>query len=139
MKLGIVGSRDYDNYKEFKKYMSQFVDTFGEISTIVTGGCRGADNLAEKYAKKHKIELIVYNADWNTYGCSILFFRRKNKIRTNLESLILDKKAGPLRNKQIVQNITHLIAFPTENSVGTLNTISLAKKENIPTIIHYVN
>lgn len=69
----------------------------------------GADYLGELYANARGIQLKKIPADWNTHG----------------------KSAGPIRNRQMAEYATHLIAFPSENSKGTRNMISHALKQGL--------
>jgi len=110
MKVGIVGSRHFHNYKKFKKYLKKILKEnkikITKISKIVSGGCRGVDSLAEKYANKKNILVKIYNPNWKKYG----------------------KIAGLIRNKKIVKKSDIIIAFPTTDSRGTYHTINLAKQ-----------
>jgi hypothetical protein len=111
MNLAIVGSRDFKQDKIFNEVIDQFITEIGTPNLIVSGGATGADTLAEIYAKEKKIETKIFLPDWKKYG----------------------KSAGPLRNKQIVTEATHLIAFRTSvNSIGTNNSIKLATNKEIP-------
>jgi hypothetical protein len=82
-----------------KQYLS-------DISWVVSGGAPGADSLAEKWAKENKKMLTIYPADW----------------------LNLGKRAGYVRNTDIVKNSDMIIAFWDGNSKGTKHTIGLAQK-----------
>lgn len=117
IKLGIVGSRNYVDYPSFKKHIDCALEIWNiplkEIDYIVSGGARGADHLAELFAKEYNIATIVFKADWNTLG----------------------KKAGILRNTDIVNESTHMIAFPTKESIGTWDSVRKAQKKGIPLII----
>jgi hypothetical protein len=115
--VGIVGSRNFNDYKLLCTVITNWIKENGSIKKIVSGGCKGADTLAEKYADENKIEFVVHNAEWDKYG----------------------KAAGPIRNKKIVDDVTHLIAFPEKISLGTANTIGLAKRKGIPISIHIIN
>lgn len=108
MNLAIVGSRYYTDYDIFKKYINDWIIKFGTPNKIISGGCRGVDTLAEKYAKENKINLEVIKPNWD-----------------------LGKIAGPLRNTKIVNKSTHMIAFPSSNSKGTKDSIKKAKKNNL--------
>lgn len=105
-KLAIVGSRYYNNYKAFSNYVDDYIKEIGEITVIISGGCRETDLMAERYAKEHKIEFFVFEADWKGLG----------------------SKAGPIRNQKIISASTHVIAFKAKNSKGTLDSIRKAKK-----------
>lgn len=116
--LGIVGSRDYTDYKTFSECINNWQKNNGTINVIVTGDCRGTDKLVRKYAIEHNIELIVHQADWKKYG----------------------KSAGPKRNTLIINelslhNNSHLIAFPLKSSIGTWDSVKKAKEKNIDTQI----
>lgn len=109
MKVAIVGSRDYHDYEKVKKEVDNFIREFDlTIDYIISGGCTGVDKLAERYAKENNLKILIFDADWKTYGL----------------------KAGPMRNSLIVNECTHLIAFPSKDSKGTFDTINKAKREN---------
>ena len=113
VKLAIVGSRTFNNYSLLCEKVKEH---FPIIDTIVSGGAKGADSLAERYAKENKIPIKVYRAQWELYG----------------------KRAGPKRNLQIVAEATHVIAFHDGFSSGTLHTIRTTEAANKPlTIIKY--
>jgi len=103
MKVGIVGSREFKNYELFSDVMKQYLS---DISWVVSGGVPGADSLAEKWAKENKKMLTIYPADW----------------------LNLGKRAGYVRNTDIVKNSDMIIAFWDGKSKGTKHTIGLAQK-----------
>ena len=84
---------------------------------IVSGHCAGADKLGELYAEKRNVSVKIFPAEWERYG----------------------KRAGPIRNKRMVDYISGfehkiVIAFVSANTKGTRNTIALAKKANISVI-----
>lgn len=104
-KVAVVGGRDFKD----RPYLFFVLDKYHEkhgISHIVSGGAKGADSLAELYAKDRCIPYTVYPADWDTHG----------------------KQAGFIRNSQIANDCDVLIAFPTKESVGTWHTVELAEK-----------
>ncbi len=41
---------------------------FNSIEAVVSGGMRGADTLAEQYARENGLELIVFPAEWERHG-----------------------------------------------------------------------
>lgn len=112
-RLAIIGSRNYNNKDLFYNTIDAWIVEHGKPSVIISGGCKGADKLAESYAHERKIPIIVHSPDWYTYG----------------------KAAGPIRNNLIINDSTFVIAFPEINSVGTYNSINLAKQNKIPTLI----
>ena len=78
----------------------------------MSGGAKGADSLAEKYALENNIETEIFYPDWDKDG----------------------KAAGFIRNNQIIKNSNIVFAF-TNGSNGTQNSINIAKKLNIITNI----
>jgi len=104
-RVAVVGGRDFTNYLRLKKILDSVK---GKILSLVSGGAKGADQLVEKYAIENGFTIEVYQADWDTLG----------------------KKAGPLRNKKIVDNSDVVIAFWNGVSRGTKSTIDIAKRNN---------
>lgn len=113
MRLAIVGSRHYNDKTKFNTTVTSFIEEHGVPDVIISGGAQGADALAETYAREHSIPVEVYHADWSKYG----------------------KRAGPIRNSQIVKAATHVIAFPLSDSVGTYDTITKATKDGLYVMI----
>lgn len=107
MKVIIAGSRDFNDYELLKRKCDKILsNSLDKEITIISGGARGADNLGEKYAKEKGYKVKIYKADWTKYG----------------------KKAGYLRNREMGENATHLIAFPMGESRGTRSMIDIAKQ-----------
>jgi len=109
-KTAVVGTRTFED----KKHMYSILDGM-RIEFLITGEARGADKLARDYAYDNDIPFEVYVADWNSFG----------------------KSAGPMRNNELIKDADEVIAFWDGNSVGTKNTIKLAKKKGIPIYIHW--
>lgn len=115
-KVIIAGGRAFNDYLLLKCKCDVILKQLeGEI-TIIQGGANGADSLGKKYAKDRGYKCQQYNADWDTHG----------------------KCAGYIRNKEMAEVGTHLIAFWDGKSPGTKMMIQLASEYNIPTrIIKY--
>jgi len=119
MKLGIVGSRNFNDYILFKKAVLKIIEK-KEIQCIISGGAKGVDTLAEKFADEHHISKIIFSVtkeDWNKYG----------------------RGAGPRRNTEIINESEFLIAFPSKYGKGTQDSIEKAKKKGIPVVILYID
>jgi len=106
-KIAIIGSRTFNDYELLVSTMESYKDY---ISVIVSGGAKGADSLGERWAKENNIETDIYYPDWDKYG----------------------KKAGFLRNKQIVENSDGVIAFWDGESKGTQHSFRLCDELEIP-------
>lgn len=113
MNLGIIGSRTFNNYNLLK----ESIEKFDNISLIISGGAKGADNLAYDCAKEMNIETLIIKPDWKKYN----------------------RGAGLIRNKDIVDKSDFIIAFWDGQSKGTLHAIKYAKKkEKSLEIINYL-
>ena len=112
MKIGVVGSRDFDDYKKLEKELNKIEG----ITEIVSGGAKGADTLAREFAEKNDIKLTEFKPDYEQYG-----------------------RGAPIRrNKKIVEYSDQIIAFWDGESRGTKNTIDIAEKQDKPiTIIRF--
>ncbi|MBR3995544.1 MAG: hypothetical protein IKI97_09730 [Clostridia bacterium] len=101
MKVAIIGSRGITNI-DFSKYISK------DITEIVSGGAKGVDTEARKYALKNNIKLTEFLPDYQQYG-----------------------KSAPLkRNISIIEYADFVIAFWDGKSRGTKFVIDNCKKIN---------
>lgn len=114
MKVIIAGCRDFHNYE----LVEETINKLGlEIDEIVYGGAPGVDYLGLLYARKHKIKVKTFLAEWTRYG----------------------KAAGPLRNQQMAEYGDYLLAFWDGQSPGTRNMINTMKKKGKHGEVIYVN
>lgn len=104
MKLAVIGSRSFDNAKVMQAALK-----LHDISLLITGGARGADRLAENWAKAHRVPLRVFRANWDKHG----------------------KAAGIIRNMEMVDAADKVLAFWDGESPGTKFTINYARKQNV--------
>ncbi len=107
-RVAIIGSRSLTNVD-----ISKFVPK--NTTEIISGGARGIDTLAEKYADKNGIPKIIIKPDYKKYG----------------------RYVAPLkRNAVIVKLADVIIALWDGKSRGTKYTIDHAKKCGKPTKIY---
>jgi len=106
IKLAIVGYREFKDYKKFSKHIDEYIKEIGNPVLIISGGAKGVDTMAEKYAKEHNIPTQIFYPDWEKYG----------------------KGAGIIRNTDIIINSTHVLAFPNVRSIGTLDKAKIYNK-----------
>lgn len=104
-KIVVSGCRDYNNYEEAKRYIGVCISRIKlEYNLIfVSGVCRGADLLGERYAEENGYLIERYPAEWNKFG----------------------KKAGHLRNQKMAQTGDFFICFWDGKSAGTKSMIDL--------------
>jgi hypothetical protein len=112
MKLAVVGSQGFRDWFKLDKVLAK-INSTKTITLIISGGAFGADRLAEQWAKDHNIETLIFKPDWNKYG----------------------KRAGIIRNADIINNSDAVVAFWDEKSPGTKNSIDRANKLNKPLLI----
>lgn len=113
MKVGIIGSRNFNR-------VDILIDSLNLLrlpdnSIIVSGGARGADSMGEQWAKSNSFQTLIFPANWDKYG----------------------KRAGFLRNEDIIKNSDIVVAFWDGVSNGTRHSLGLAKKYKKPTFIVY--
>lgn len=80
-----------------------------QISCVVTGGARGVDFLASRWAIANEIKTCIYPAQWSKLG----------------------KAAGPVRNQRMLdeEKPDMVLAFP--GGIGTADMVDRAKKAGI--------
>lgn len=117
--LIVVGSRTFNNYALLKEECDKAIKDMMDydkyyIIHIVSGGAKGADNLAERYSKENDYDMIVFPAEWDKYG----------------------KSAGYKRNVKMQEEISQYpnrmcIAFWDGVSKGTQHNFELCKRYGI--------
>jgi len=112
--LGVVGSRSFHDYEVLeyeidKIFKGKRLAEPNRRMCIVSGGARGADRLAKRYADEHLgVHYIEYKPDWEAHG----------------------KRAGFMRNVEIVKDSHMVLAFWNGKSKGTKHTMGLAQSLN---------
>ena len=118
----VTGSRDWSDIKTLYNALTDEWLEHGNF-TLIHGGANGADKLAHEWAKwsvmidGFNISIEVFPADWNQ-----------------------GKKAGPLRNQTMVDSGADIcLAFPRDDSRGTLDCIRRARAAKIPVKVFHEN
>lgn len=102
MKIAIVGSRDFQSLSEVAKY----VGALPPGTTVISGGARGVDYVAQSAATRFGLAVEIFKPDWRTHG----------------------KRAGLVRNQQMVDACDYLVAFWDGRSPGTIDSIDRARR-----------
>jgi hypothetical protein len=107
MKLAIIGSRDFNDYKLLEQTLEPYKS---KLTLVVSGGAKGADRFGDHWAQVNNIKALIFLPDWDKFG----------------------KRAGFIRNEDIIKNCDACIAFWNGESKGTAHSISLCEKYNKP-------
>ena len=100
MNLAVVGSRSFNDWD----LMVRELDAIAP-DRIISGGARGADQLAAKYARLRSLPLTEFKPDWKRDG----------------------RKAGIIRNLLIVDAADKVVVFWDGKSHGATSTGRIAK------------
>jgi ABC-type sugar transport system substrate-binding protein len=111
VKVGIVGSRGFDDYPTMERILLETINPMED--SIVSGGAKGADTLAKRFADENEIYIKEFPAEWNVHG----------------------KYAGLYRNDDIVAQSDYIIAFWDGKSKGTKDTIDKARDKGIVVMV----
>ena len=107
MKIAIIGSRNL-KVTDFEKYLPE------NTSEIVSGGAKGIDSCAKKYALNNNIKITEFLPEYNKYG-----------------------RIAPLkRNDLIIDYSNMVIAFWDGKTKGTKYVINNCKLKNKPIKIY---
>lgn len=122
MKVIVAGSRTFNDYELLKETLDIFKLYLAKIGAdetieIVSGTARGADKMGERWAKENGCKIHEFIPDWNGLG----------------------KKAGILRNIDMLNFSDALICFWDGHSHGSKHMIDIAKTKGIKTkVVKYL-
>lgn len=87
-------------------------DSNAQITHVIEGGARGADEAARCWARASGIPMLTFTPDWDRYG----------------------RQAGPIRNTQMLAEgrPDAVIAFP--GGVGTADMVRKARAARLPVV-----
>ena len=114
MELLITGSRDIvENEANFARLQDEIQSRYPNVSILLHGGARGADQLAARFARQYGLAVQVIRPDYRNYP---------------------EKLAPLLRNTELVELADAVVAFygPKGKTGGTWDTVKKALAKNIP-------
>ncbi len=112
----ICGSRHFTDYSVLSSALDDFLSDFSKDEIcIISGGCRGADSLALRYAQDRSISFLKFPADWLRFG----------------------KSAGVIRNFQMLEVADICFGFHDGESRGTAHMLRISRKKKIRTEVYY--
>lgn len=103
MRVAIVGSRDFPDLDRVRETVRSLAALPRPV-TVISGGARGVDAVAEETARECGYEVVVYRADWSK-----------------------GRGAGLARNSLIVRDCERMVAFWNGWSRGTRDAILKAR------------
>ena len=108
MKVLVCGGREFHDAQYLETKLDELHDEHS-FTLLIEGGAHGADSLAGKWADARGIKRRTYMADWESLG----------------------RKAGPIRNKQMLDEGEPdlVIAFP--GGRGTDNMCAQAEAAGV--------
>lgn len=111
LRVLVCGGRDYSDYATLSAYLDRYAERH-VVAEVIHGEARGADSMAARWAMEREIPTRSFPADWARHG----------------------KKAGPIRNRQMLdEGQPHVvIAFP--GGRGTEDMKFQAANRDIPIV-----
>ena len=124
MRLLVCGSRYWEDRVIFAITMRGFLSKFGDDLEIIEGCAKGADRMAEQFAKQFNLTCHHYPADWSAY-------EQRDKW-----------KAGHDRNRKMLEEGCPDMVVAFKDSLandlrrgGTENMVRIAKESGVPTMV----
>lgn len=97
----VTGGRDYSDQKKVDEVLDLLFPDF-----VIEGGATGADSLVRNWCMRNKVQGKTYKADWDVHG----------------------KSAGPIRNRQMIEENPEAIILAFPGGKGTQSCINIAKQ-----------
>ena len=109
-KVILAGSRDIDDYELL---CNTIIESGFQIHQVICGMAKGVDLLGYRWAKENSIPIKECYPNWKQFG----------------------RSAGILRNEDMLELATHLIAIRKNYSAGTSHMIKIAKAKGIEVFV----
>lgn len=112
MKVLVCGGRNFNDALTLGSWLGG-IHKDHCISLLIHGGANGADRMAGEFAKWKGIAVKEYPADWQKHG----------------------KAAGPIRNRQMLEDGKPDLVIAFSGGRGTANMISQARAAGVKVLI----
>lgn len=115
MKLAVIGSRQFTDYAFLVGTLDglQLAGLLPAITAIISGGARGTDTLAARYARERGLPLEEFLPDYPTCG----------------------RKAPLVRNQLLIAASHAVVAFHDGTSRGTRHALGLARRQGLAPVL----
>lgn len=114
-RVAIVGTRHFEDYDLLCSVLDELIskNIISQNCTIISGGAKGADSMAERFAKERSMETKIHHPAYKKFG----------------------RKAPIIRNKWIVKDAEMVVAFWNGQSSGTGFTVQYAREKEKPLLV----
>ena len=109
----VCGGRDYSGYDRLRRVLEAVHEgarNAGKVLVIIHGNARGADLLADQYAREKSLKVLSFPADWRNHG----------------------RSAGPIRNRLMLTDGQPHVIIAFKGGNGTADMIRQGKKAGVP-------
>lgn len=113
MRVLVCGGRDFDDAMTLGSWLGGIHKNAGPITLLIEGGAAGADTLARAFAEWQRIPVMTLEADWKRHG----------------------RAAGPIRNKQMLDEGKPNLVVAFEGGRGTANMVKQARAAGVRVLI----
>ncbi len=114
MRVLIAGSRSIGRAAAVDRALAHAEGLGLDITEVVSGGARGVDRLGEDWARERGIPMRLHEPDWHGLG----------------------KRAGLIRNEEMVKSSDAVVALHDGVSRGTAHTLRLAQAAGLPVYLY---
>ncbi len=114
MRVLIAGSRSIGSAAAVDRALAHAEGLGLDITEVVSGGALGVDRLGVLWARKRGIPVRLHLPDWKGLG----------------------KRAGLIRNEEMVKTSQALVALFDDESRGTAYTIRIARAAGLPVYVY---
>lgn len=121
----VTGGRDFADWETLREALDRlhaglitpsFTDTSTTIprpiTCVISGGARGADELAIRWAMLNQVNFLVFPADWKTHG----------------------RAAGPIRNREMLVRGNPDVVLAFAGGAGTADMVKAARQAGVKVI-----
>ena len=131
LKIGIVGSRKYENRKKIKEFIFKLKNEKGSDTIVVGNGSKFG---AGKYVKKYTLELGLQYQEFPPFHDTWNIYCPKNKLDYGKP---YNAKNYFARNKIVAAYSNYLVAFIPrgDNSLHAKSTVNYANKFEKKTLV----
>lgn len=114
MLILVCGSRSWDDKRAIRERLAELHEEHGSHLMVIHGNAKGADRIAMNQCVWLGIRSQAFPADWRRHG----------------------KAAGPIRNRQMLDESPSLVLAFSNGSHGTQDTIDEARRRRIPVEVY---